>query len=408
MPGQSILPRSYYVRLLSLSDQTAAIELIRRCGSGEIRSKHQLEAEIAKLKNPSPALVQESERPPDGSNDSSTVEVIDKGGGQKSVPKATRRDGATDIYRQQLEKIAAICGKDFAQKIDDQDILSGPSDVKNFAALPPARMRELAPFALKTGTLKDAGKLESEEEEDPQDLEADIRRELTAGILEITKDDNFVEKYGVGGLSEVTDKLYGENGLLKGAGREDLEFLAECDPQQLLETCLGHEGEIKSIADLIKFLTPEIEAVKVDHGDAGAMAQKQSARSVEAIAAIERISQLCGAGYKEALLTHKMRVSDKDVIAWAKESDEHVVGVGNLIGGANTRGVQRAIRYLRQVIDDRTQLGELKNRALQMGGTFELKEHSFHITVRYLNPPAATVAGNDDEDLARQLAELEI
>jgi hypothetical protein len=63
-----LIPYSYFVRLLSLSDQTAIIELIERCQSGEIRNVRQLESEIAGIKKPSPALAQESERPPDGSS----------------------------------------------------------------------------------------------------------------------------------------------------------------------------------------------------------------------------------------------------------------------------------------------------------------------------------------------------
>ena len=110
-------------------------------------------------------------------------------------------------------------------------------------------------------------------------------------------------------------------------------------------------------------------------------------RSTRAMEAIERIAGLCGEGFRDALLT-KFRLTDKDIIAWAKESDENVVSISSMVMATNV-GVTKAIRWVNKVIDDKTQLSELKSRALHLGGTFELDEPAYKTTVVF----KGTVAG---------------
>jgi len=87
-----------------------------------------------------------------GIKSAASIAAAKMGVSKRAVNQALAREGAASLA--QREKIAKICGEDFLQKLDEGEILSGPSDFKLFAELPRDRIKALKLFVLKTATFQ--------------------------------------------------------------------------------------------------------------------------------------------------------------------------------------------------------------------------------------------------------------
>jgi hypothetical protein len=97
---------------------------------------------------------------------------------KRSVNRELARDAARLQYREQIA--SRLSGEkpleEFFEKLDQGEILSGPSDLKLFAELPSGRMNQLLKHVLKTATFREAQ--DREEEEEARKLEPALRSEL--------------------------------------------------------------------------------------------------------------------------------------------------------------------------------------------------------------------------------------
>jgi hypothetical protein len=115
-----------------------------------------------------------------GKKGPASIAAAQVGVSKSSVNRALAQESARLQYREQIA--SRLSGEkpleEFFEKLDQGEILSGPSDLKLFAGLPSVRMKQLLKHVLKTSTFREAQ--DQEEEEESRKLQTKLRTRLQA------------------------------------------------------------------------------------------------------------------------------------------------------------------------------------------------------------------------------------
>jgi hypothetical protein len=224
---------------------------------------------------------------------------------------------------QYRERIGKVCGEDFLQKLDEGEILTGPSDLKLFAGLERARMKELAPFVVKSATFKQAQNEEAEQEADELPsvlrirLQALFSQRLESARLGSLKLGARTDQYKAAfqkAIAEVTcDELTAFIGY-RPATKADLDKIDSGKIDAEIQRCHEHNKNLPGNQEVhISF--KDILSARPESGD-GQSGKDKEPMSEKGLAATEIILAVIGNGLKEPR-QFLAQFAERDLIDWA-------------------------------------------------------------------------------------------
>lgn len=97
--------------------------------------------------------------------------------------------------------------------------------------------------------------------------------------------------------------------------------------------------------------------------------------------ALSRLAKLCGDDVKKAITNGSLGMEPKDVLQWAKLSDEDIRLIDPLVVGKRWK-VRKALDFVHQMVSPETTFEDAMNLAIVHGGRFEATVGGFEFTVK--------------------------
>jgi hypothetical protein len=352
-----------------------------------------------------------------GNKGPASIAAAQMGVSKQAVNQALAREAAVLKYREHIAN--RLSGEksleEFFEKLDQGEILSGPSDLKLFAELPSVRMKQLLKHVLLTATYRAAQ--DREEEEETVELKTKLRDRLQRLVVEEFKNrgaelGSFTEEKAT--LQDALKEApYDELVKLIGFTPSVREDLNQIDRRKITEAIKGchhlHKYRPSHLETKISFkeiLNLLDKSTSSEDGASEPRAPEPDKepprkRSTEELQAIERIVRLCAGDTPEAVAGWRRELANiqtDDLLHWNEHDDEAIRKIARLTHGNFGKGLRHAIRIVDQTIDGRTSISELKYRCDANGGRWEHVDDEFRITV-------ARGTAFDREQVNRQLCD---
>jgi hypothetical protein len=385
-----LLPSYFMKALLALPENRK--NLLNRCASGEIQSVRELEAEIKGIRDSLPVPV------PDSKSKAKRVTTTDVEAQVQPEEKSSQESSSEHAIKLAKAKLALNKNADMrdadnrirrhgGDKLADAILLLeieiSTTQIYALAQHAPAELAALAPKILEAKRFP------------LPTPEAALRNKLQAlfgQALERVRPKlgNLLgDQYKAAFQKAVGEATYDK--LLAFADIEPGAALGEIDPEkinQAIARCHEHnknkpsnqEAEI-SLDDILALRAESTPSAQ----DQEQSARSETERSREELAATQRIlAILCAGNNPDNLASWRRalaKVPTNDLLDWNRESGDNVRRVAGLITGDWEKGVAKALRIVRDVIDDRTPLSRLKNNCNAEGGRWEHTDGTFLFAV---------------------------